>query len=273
MPRFSLATFGALCLLYTAAVAADETLSAPRSVEIGARLGRRAALETRWVTDAGRALRFGSLFDGRRPVFLTLNYTSCRGLCDLQLRGLARGLARLDDGPGDRYRMVTVSIDPEQRGDALRAQARKLAALIGAPAAQWTMLRGTAPEIAALARSVGFAYEYDEATRQYAHAPLLIVLSGDGVVVRYLHGLEYPARDLKLALADAGNREPTGIVESVLLSCFEYDRAAGRYTLAVWRLVRLGGVLTLLALVAGMARFGRRRSRVTQRRPGTGARS
>jgi protein SCO1 len=182
---------------------------------------------------------------------LTFNYVSCRALCDQQLRGLAAGLEQLTWTPGQDYQLVSVSLDPQEDAGALRAKADRLAQLVRHDKARWRMLRGDSAAIAELASSVGFRYAYDSTTKQYAHPPLLIVLTPDGRVARYLQGTSYAARDLKLALLEASAGKLGSRAEAALLSCFEFDALTGRYSLAVLQLVRAGGILMLALIGAG----------------------
>jgi protein SCO1/2 len=164
------------------------------------------------------------------------------------------------------FRVLTVSIDPKDSpADAARKRDVYLRRL-GRPDLDWSFLVGAESQISALAGSLGFAYRYDARSDQFAHAPVLFVLSPDGRVSRYLYGLDYPPRDLRLALVDASAGKVGRTLDRVLLRCFRFESASGRYGAHVLNLVRLGGVLTVLGLALGFVRL----RRVEQRRQSGG---
>jgi protein SCO1/2 len=244
----------------TAAHAQNPKPVVPRFVDVSAHLGgwldRSGTFED--ARGAQRSLR--EFFDGRRPVLLSFNYFTCRALCDRQLRGLARGLTNVPWVAGKQFRLITVSIDPRETRDALRAKASELRGALRS-AQEWVLLRGEQAQVSALARSAGFTYQYDQTRDQYAHAPLLVVLSGDGRITRYLSGVEYSSRDLRLALIEAARGKVGSPIEAILLSCFEYDALTGRYTFAVLTVMRATGVLTAAGLLAFALGHERRRRR------------
>ncbi len=118
----------------------------------------------------------------------------------------------------------------------------------------WHFLTGQQPQIQQLAASVGFRYVYDQPSKQFAHASGIVVLTPDGHVSRYFFGLEYPASDVRLALVEASSEKiGSPVLDAVLLYCFHYDAATGRYEIVITNVVRAGGVITVLVL--GFAMF------------------
>jgi protein SCO1/2 len=165
---------------------------------------------------------------------------------------------------GDQFEVVSVSIDP--REDAHTASIHKamhLQAYNRPGAAQGVhFLTGEEHTIGALADAVGFRYAYDEQSTQYAHPSGVMVLTPEGRVSRYLYGIEYDPQDLRLALVEAADRQIGTPTDQVLLLCYQYNPTTGQYSLAIWRLVRIAGSATALALlvtVGLLARRGRRR--------------
>jgi protein SCO1/2 len=175
-------------------------------------------------------------------------------LCGLVLRGLVDGLKKLDLRLGDDYQALTVSFDP--RDTPAAAERKRASTLLGLGRAgvdprAWPFLVGEEPAIHALADALGIRYAYDARTDQYAHPAAAIVLTPEGRVSRYLYGIEFPPRDLRLALVEAGEGRTGTIVDRVLLTCYRYDPSARRYGPFVFGFLRIGGAL-ILAVVSGV---------------------
>jgi len=230
---------------------AQERPTLLRDVGYDQRLGEQVPLDLVFRDEVGRLIPLRSLFRGRAMV-LSLVYYQCPMLCTLTLNGLASALSVLTFDVGKEFDVVTVSFEPKET--APLAAAKKKAHLERYPrpgaAEGWHFLTGDAPTIAALTRAVGFRYVWDAETRQYAHPAGLVVLTPDGRIARYMYGVEYAPRDLRLALVEASQRRIGNPVDTVLLYCYQYDPARGRYAASVLRLVRLGGILTVLGLAS-----------------------
>jgi len=224
-----------------------------REIGFDQRLGAQVPLDLVFRDESGASVRLDDLV-GPRPVVLTLVYYECPMLCSQVLNGLVRCLRAVDFAPGEDFDLVTVSIDPgETSGLAARKQ-RSYAAEYGAAGAagSWRFLVGDESSIRALADAVGFRYLYDEASGEYAHASGFVVLTPEGRASRYFYGIEFPSRDLRLALVEASQGRIGSIVDQVLLLCFHYDPATGRYGFAILTVLRALGALTVVA-IAGFA--------------------
>jgi len=223
------------------------------------RLNAPLPLDLPFVDSDGRAVTLGEFFDGRRPVVLTMNYSNCPQLCSLQLNGLFEGLQKLDYDLGDKYRMVTVSLDPEEPPARAEATRQKYLAVYGRANVEegWHCLVGREENIRKLADTVGFAYALVPGTKpkQYAHAAVTILCTPDGRVSRYLYGLEYDPKTLRLALLEAGEGKIGTTTDRILLYCFAYDPQAGNYSLQAVRVVQAGGILTLVVLGGVLSMF------------------
>ena len=202
----------------------------------------------------GEKVRLSDYFDSEKPVILTLNYYRCPMLCGLQLNGFLNGLKDLQWTPGERFEIVTISIDPLETPElAKEKKANYLKQLAQDGAGKgWHFLTGGEPNIKAVAESVGFNYTYDEETAQYAHAAALMVLTPDGRVARYLYGIEYPKSDLRLALVEASEGKIGSPFDQLLLYCFHYDPTGRRYSPVAMNIMRVGGGATVLILGAGL---------------------
>jgi protein SCO1/2 len=216
--------------------------------------------------ESGREVRLGDYF-GRRPVVLSLVYYECPMLCTLTLNGLVSALSVLSFQPAREFEIVTVSFDPEDTPAAAAAKKKAYLARYGrgGAAAGWHFLTGSPEAIARITQAVGFRYAWDAQTRQFAHPSGVVVATSEGRLARYLYGIEYAPRDLQLALVEASAGTVGRAVDQALLFCYQYDPASGGYGLAIMRLVRLAGLLTVAALfafVVGMLRRERALARV-----------
>ena len=256
-------------MMMTSSAPAQLAGERPKDLEgvgIDDRRGETVPLDVQFVDHTGTPCRLGDLFDGRRSVILTLNYADCPMLCGLQLRGLVDVLGKLDWTLGDEFRVVTVSINPRETPErAATAQSNYLLAY-GETATDdgWTILTGDEANIRRLADAVGFGYRYVPERGEYAHSAALMVCTPDGVVSRYLYGIEYDPTTLRLSLVEAADGQIGSAMDQLLLFCFHYDATKGRYGPAAMNLMRAGGAVVLV-IVGGMLwyfrRWERRRSR------------
>jgi protein SCO1/2 len=220
-------------------------------VGIEQRLTEQVPLDLAFRDEAGRAVRLGDYFDGK-PAILALVYYECSVLCPLRLDGLVSSLRALPFNVGDQFTVVTLSIDPRETAPLAAAKKEVFLRHYARPCAAhgWHFLIGEETAIARLAEAVGFRYAYDAVRDEYAHASGITVLTPQGKVASYFYGIEPPPKDLRLALVEASANTIGSLVDQVLLLCFHYDPATARYGAAAINAVRLGGVLTVLALGA-----------------------
>ncbi|GEJ59048.1 SCO family protein [Anaeromyxobacter diazotrophicus] len=227
-----------------------------QNVEIEEKLGSKLPLDARFTAQDGRAVRLGDLLGGHRPVVLSLVYFDCPMLCGLILTGAARGMRETGLALGKDFDAVTVSFDPRDSTRTAAERQRGYLQAFGDPTAKqaWTFLTGAAPEIKAVTEAVGFKYAWDERSKQFAHAAAIFVLTPDGRVSRYLYGIEFPARDLRLALVEASEGRVGTSFDRLLLTCFRYDPASRKYEPYVMGVVRLAmlGVLGGLGIMLGV---------------------
>jgi protein SCO1/2 len=239
---------------------ASSALPAPlREIGFDQNLDARLPLDLSFVDEQGRTVRLGAYF-GETPVVLLFVYYDCPLLCSHVLGALASTLDVLSLDAGRDFQVVTISIDPREK-PAL-AMSRKSLALerYKRPGASegWHFLTGEQPSIDRLTKAAGFRYVWDDASQQFAHPTGIIVATPDGRPARYLFGIEYGARDLRLALVEAADGKIGTRVDSLLLYCYHYDPMTGRYGLAIMRTLRVTGALTVLALLAFIVTMIRR---------------
>jgi protein SCO1 len=251
----------AASLAFTSAVEAapvqapDRTEEAPKrlkGVDLIEHLGD-AVPETLPFTDQdGKSVTLGDYLHGSVPVILTFNYSTCPMLCSLQLTAFVDALKKLEFTAGKQFRIVTVLLDPKETNDtAHRFRARYLSQY-NRPGAEpgWNFLRGSEENIRALAKAVGFTYNYNEVRAEYVHPAAITLLSPEGKVARYLYGLEYPDKTLRLGLVEASEGRVGTSLDRLVLFCFHYDSTEGRYAPIVARIMQLGGAASL-AIFAG----------------------
>lgn len=233
----------------------DPTMLPPalRAVGIDQHLNRQLSLDLNFRDEVGRVVPLKNFF-GKRPVVLSLVYYDCPMLCTMVLNGLVRAIRTLKFDAGREFELVTVSFDPKETPVLASAKKEVYLGHYGRAGASngWHFLTGEESAIRQLTSEVGFRYTYDEKTRQYAHASALIVLTPDGRIARYFYGIEYSGRDLRLGLVEAAAGKIGTAVDQILLYCFHYDPATGKYGLAAITAVRAGGILTVLALFCYM---------------------
>jgi protein SCO1/2 len=230
-----------------------------KDVGLDQKLNTQLPLNLEFKDEEGRTVRLGDYF-GKRPVILTLAYYECPMLCTQVLNGVATAIGVLNFSVGQEYDIVTVSFDPRDTPERARAKKATYIERYKRPgaAAGWHFLTGNSREISALTRAVGFRYAYNASIGQFAHASGIMVATPDGRLSHYFYGIEYWPRDLRLALIEAADRKIGSPVDDVLLYCFHYDPASGRYSMAVMTLVRIAGVLTLIAGGTAIAVMRRR---------------
>lgn len=215
-------------------------------VGITERLGDSIDLDLTFIAEDGRPHALREYFFKDRPVVLNLVYYECPQLCSLILNAQVAVMREIPWTPGNQYEIVTISIDPREAFDKARAKKSAYLASYDRPAPGWHFLTDHQGNAARLAKQVGFGYRYDARTGQYAHPAAIMVLTPKGKVARYLYGINYKARDLRFALAEAAENRMSMAVEKVLLLCYMYDPSANRYVLFATNFMKAGGVLVLV---------------------------
>ena len=240
-----------------------------RDIGFDQNLGAQLPLDLVFRDEQGQSVRLGDLFRGR-PVVLSIVYYECPMLCTLVLNGLVSALKPVNLEPGRDYDVIAVSFDPKETAALAAAKKKVYLERFGKATASssWSFLTGEPAEIEQLTRAVGFRYAWDERTHQFAHPSGILVVTPEGKIARYLFGVEYVPKDVRLALVEASAGKVGGFADQILLFCYKYDPTRGRYSAAVINLVRAGAVLTIVSLVTfiGVSRRRDRRNRPTDPR-------
>lgn len=215
------------------------------------RLGEPIPTDLTFRDEQGEAVRLGEYF-GERPVLLSLVYYECPMLCPMTLQGLSGSLKALTYDAGEGFEVVVVSFDPGEGPEQAAAAKAATVTRYGRSGTEdgWHFLTGDEEAIATLTEAVGFRYTYDAEADEYAHAAGLVMATPNARVARYFFGIEYPAKDLKLGLVEAGEGQIGSLVDQLLLYCFHYDPGTGRYAWSERAILalRFGGLATILGL-------------------------
>jgi protein SCO1/2 len=252
----------AVALLCIATAAPAETARPENllaAIDVAQQLGKPLPLDAAVVDSDGRALELGDVFSDR-PAVLAFVYYDCPMLCSLVLEGLVKSLRPLRLDVGRDFDVVVLSFDPGESPQQAAAAKRRYVDSYDREGSEagWHFLTAGADSIERLTAAAGFRYAYDENRDEYAHAATIMVTTADGRLARYFFGVEYPPRDVKLALVEASDGSIGSVTEQLLLYCYHYDPSAGRYTAAVMNIVRLAGAATVAGMLTVFVVFRRR---------------
>jgi protein SCO1 len=242
------------CLLAVTGFAQNPQAQVAAHAGLEQKLNSSVPLHARFRDEHGANVELGRFFT-RKPVILALAYYQCPNLCTLVLNGILQTGQELKLDAGKDYQIVVVSFDPREQPALAAAKKETYVERYGrADAADgWHFLVGDKNAIAQLVNSVGYRFAYDETTRQFAHPSTIIVLTPEGKISRYFPGIEYPPRDVRLALVDASRERVGSLADRVFLLCFHYNPQTGKYGLLITRVMQVAGIGSALALAAYIA--------------------
>jgi protein SCO1 len=220
-----------------------------QNVGIEQHLDAQVPADLAFVDESGKTVKLGDYF-GRKPLILNLVYYNCTMLCGEALAGLASAMRLVKFDVGDEFDVVTVSFDPRDTPQMAAVKKADYVKRYGRPnaAAGWHFLTGSAQSIDALAKTVGFQYQYDEKSNQFAHATAIMLLTPQGRISRYFYGVDFPPKDLRMGLVEASQNKIGNAVDAVLLYCYHYDPQTGKYGAMVANILKLAGGATILLL-------------------------
>lgn len=225
-----------------------------QDVRIDQKLDQQLPLDLVFRDENGQEVKLGQYF-GHKPVVLAFVYYDCPMLCTQVLNGMVTSFRVLPFQMGKEFDVVTISFDPRETPEL--AQKKKkiyvdyLPEKMRAGATNgWHFLTGDQANIEKITDAAGFRYRWDEKTQQFAHASAVMVTTPHGKLSRYYYGIEYPARDLRLGLIESSANKIGSPVDQLLLYCYHYDPATGKYGAVVMNIMRVAGVITLLGIAA-----------------------
>jgi protein SCO1 len=241
-----------LAALSTSAETTQQEIAAQAGLE--QKLNAQVPLDLMFRDEHGNAVQLGSFF-GSKPVLLVLAYYECPNLCTLVLNGVLQTAHELRFDAGKDYQIVVVSFDPHELPALAAAKKQTYIQRYGRAGAAdgWHFLTGENAAIEQLARSVGYRFVYDPQTRQFAHPSAIMVLTPTGKISRYFPGIEYPPRDVRLALIEASDNRVGSLADQLFLLCFHYNPSTGKYGLLIKRALQAGGIGTAVLLATSIA--------------------
>jgi len=220
-----------------------------KEIAFDQKLGAQLPLDLPFTDETGKAVRLGEYF-GQKPVLMLITYFNCTMLCPLLLDGLVRALRPISFDIGQQFTVLTVSINPRETPAIAASRKELYVQRYGRPGADrgWHFLTGTADAIAGLTQPIGFRFVYDKKKDEYAHASGIVIFTPEGKAARYLYGVEYSPRDMRLALIEAASGTIGNPVDQIMLYCFHYDPLTGKYGVVIMNVLRLAGSATVAVL-------------------------
>ena len=233
-----------------------------KDVGIDQKLDEQVPLDLVFRDEVGKDVRLGELVKDK-PVILVLVYYECPMLCTMVLNDITKTMKVMPYDVGNQFDVVTVSFDPRENHELAAAKKDSYVKQYGRAGAEkgWHFLTGDAEPIKRLTEAVGFRYTWDEPTKQFAHASGFMILTPQGRLARYFFGHDYAAPDLRLSLVEASQGKIGTATDALILYCFHYDPAKGKYSLAIMNILRALGVLTVLLIGGFIVRSVRKERR------------
>ena len=262
----------AVCTLHAQAVPSNTAPSAstmPRALQnVGFEpsLNGPMPLDLPFRDETGRSVQLREYFGQQKPVVLAFVYYGCPMLCDQVEQGVVGALRMLSFNPGRDYEVVFVSFDPRETPEMAAEKKKKALVHFRRPETDsgWHFLTGSKESIEAVTKAANFRFTFDAKSNLFAHASGVMLLTPDGHISRYFYGVEFPGHDMRFGLVDASAGKIGTPIDHVLLFCYHYDPTAAVYSASILKLIRLGGVLTILCIVGGIL-ISRRRETLAAR--------
>lgn len=220
-----------------------------QDVGVEEHLGDKIPLDLRFATSEGDSVSLAGLMKGDKPVLLNPVYYECPQLCSMVIDAVFAGVKDLKWSPGSEYNIITFSIDPEEDYKLAASTKDSLLKKLGRQGADsgWYFLTGKEKAVKELTEAIGFKYTKLQ-NDDFAHAASIMFLSPDGVLTRYLYGINFDEFNIRNALYEAADGEIGSTVDQIVLYCYQYDPDSNSYVPVAWRIMKLGGFATLLFL-------------------------
>ena len=235
-----------LCFVHTQTL--KKEFPSEQQIDVIENLGEFLPLNIPFIDENGEEVELSSFFTKDIPTVLTLNYFECPMLCTLVLNGLAESLRNLTLNAGDDFQIITIDINPNEQ--TLFANQKKKNYIKGFGLEKvkndWHFLTGDQENIKKVADSIGYIYYYDNQRNEYMHPAAITLLSSEAKISRYLYGIEYPVKDLKLGILEASEGKIRSTIDKIILYCYHYDPYKNTYTIFATNVMRLGGIFTIL---------------------------
>ena len=237
-----------------------------KRVGIEQKLGENLPLTAEFKDESGQIVKLGDYFGKGRPVIVALVYYECPMLCNQVLNGLTGTLKGISFDAGKEFDVIAVSFDSKEFDKPDLAKNKKASYMerYGRPGTEigWHFLTGTQSSIDAITQATGFKYEWDEKSNQFAHGSAIMLATPDGKLSRYFYGIDYAPRDVKLGIMESADSKVGSVADELMLYCFHYDPASGKYGFQILSVLRLTAIATLLGMgMMGFVFWRRNKSR------------
>lgn len=221
-----------------------------KDVGVEEHLGQSLDLNLQFTDDEGNKGPLGRYFNHGKPVLMAMVYYSCPSLCNFHLNGLNETLKQLKWSAGEKFDLVAVSMDSRETSELASKKKANYVKAYGRVGADqgWHFLVGDQENISKLASQLGFKYKWIEEKSQFSHVSVAYVLTPDGKISRYLHGIQPDPTTMRMSLLEASNGTIGTVIDQVLMFCFQFDPKKSKYTLYAWNLMRIGAILMVLLL-------------------------
>ena len=236
-------------------------------VGITEHMGQTIDLDLKFKDEAGKTVTLRD-FVGQngQAALLSLAYYSCPSLCSFHLNGLKDAFKQMKKPLGSEFQAIVVSIEPKETPTLAAAKKATYIQAYGRPegAKGWHFLTGDAENITKLAKQIGFNYRWDEEQKQWAHASAAAVLTPTGEISRYLYGIVFDPKTVRLSAIEAADGKTGTVMDRVILYCFHYNKSSSKYSLMVSNIMTGGGALILLVMAIFLVPFWIRNRRKSQ---------
>jgi protein SCO1 len=229
---------------------AHQTPTEIQGVGVDEKLSQRITRTLPFTDHTGKAVTLGDYFQGKKPVLMSMVYYNCPSLCNFHLNGLLEVFKKLDMQAGRDFEFVAISMDHTETAglaDGKRSTYLKELKQTGADAG-WHFLVGNEQSVKQIASELGFKFKWIEETEQFAHAAVAYVLTPDAVISRYLYGIDFPPKTLRLSFVEASDGKVGNIIDQIILFCFQFDPSKNKYSLYAFNLMQMGALLTVLLI-------------------------
>jgi len=232
-----------MLLLLTVAMQANQ-------LGLNEKLGNMVPLDLTFIDEKGERVTLKKLMDGK-PTMISLNYFRCAGICTPQLNDMAKMLGRLDLSENTDYKVLTIGFAEDESYELAAAKRKTMLHSIQRDFVQdaWHFVIGENNSSGILADKVGFQYQKTVSPAgvvDYVHPGVLIMLSPEGKITRYLNGIEQLPFDVKMAILEAGEGKVGPTIAKSLLYCFAYDPKAKTY---IFKWEKIAGVVMTLIMI------------------------
>lgn len=220
------------------------------NVGVKENLGSQLDLDLQFTNEFGHVVPLRSYFNTHKPVLMAMVYYTCPSLCNYHLNGLTEAMKELHWTTGTDFELVAVSMNASETPAVAGKKKHNYLELYGRPNGEkgWHFLVGSQANVQRLADQLGFQFRWLEDKQQYAHASVAYVVTPEGKISRYLHGIQIDPKTLKLSLLEASNGKIGSFFEQAVMFCFQFDPQKNKYTLAAWNIMRLGAFVMILLL-------------------------